>query len=391
MRPAPARPKSPEQKPPSANPESLSRAIKPSAANPESPARAVKPIAKPSAKAKEKETVKEPVKPSRCISKSSFSKTYTKLKLEKEPEEACGEAAKESHADIRKRLKTFYRKEANSSQGNRPGDRPLSRKRKEKEALKGEEYRLERELGTGSYSRVMLGRNGRGEEVAIKIYEKRQLLCFSRRSSYYSEVEVLGGLDHKNVISLVDTYSTRSQLCLVMDYVEGVSLEYLVREAGKLPEGVCCGLFRQLVEALAYIHGKGIAHRDVKASNIIVNEDYKLKLIDFGFAQQVAGLDSRLLCGTPSYMAPELLGRQKASPEKADVWAAGVVLFLMLAGRQPFQSSQPSDLHRLILKGELAFPEGISYEARRVCRMLLERDPAARPTAEQVARMNWLR
>lgn len=156
------------------------------------------------------------------------------------------------------------------------------------------------------------------------------------------EVKILECLQHPNIMEILDVVETNNHLNIITEYLPGLSLGgYLkAHPAGRIPEKDCQQIFRGLAEALSFMHSLNIAHRDIKLENIILLEDLTPKLIDFGFSTCIEpGKKVKIFCGTPSYMAPEVVQRREYRGECADIWALGVLLFVSLTGIFPFKGS----------------------------------------------------
>lgn len=166
-------------------------------------------------------------------------------------------------------------------------------------------------------------------------------------------------LDHPNIVKIYDVVETNNHLNIVMEYLDGTSLgSFLKAQHGtRIPEKICKKIFRELTKALRYMHSLRIAHRDIKLENIILDENYSPKFIDFGFSTCIeANKKIKIFCGTPSYMAPEVVQRKEYRGEKADIWALGVLLFVSLTGIFPFKGTTDQELYRKINNAE--YPKG---------------------------------
>ena len=148
-------------------------------------------------------------------------------------------------------------------------------------------------------------------------------------------------LRHPNIVEILDVVETNNHLNIVMQYLDGISLgSYLKSHCNKIPEKMCKRIFRELTKALLYMHSMKIAHRDIKLENIILDESLSPKFIDFGFSTCIeADKKIKIFCGTPSYMAPQVIQRKEYRGETADIWALGVLLFVSLTGIFPFKGS----------------------------------------------------
>jgi serine/threonine protein kinase len=168
------------------------------------------------------------------------------------------------------------------------------------------------------------------QKIACKVYEKFKLLEPNRRKSVIREIKIMEKLDHRFIAKLYEGFDTHKQVFLVMEYVNGGSLHgYLKSKPNRqMPEQEVRFLFKQVVSALAYCHSRNVAHRDIKLENILLNEEKTMvKLIDFGFSTCIPNEKKvKLFCGTPSYMAPEIVSKKEYSGPPADIWALGVLL-----------------------------------------------------------------
>jgi serine/threonine protein kinase len=206
------------------------------------------------------------------------------------------------------------------------------------------------------------------------------------------------------VVRLLNVLSHGEALVLIWELAKGVDVLDLINgSGGKLEEERARELFSQLVEALRMIHDNGFCHRDVKPENVIVCADGNLKLIDFGLAKGVESAKTRAI-GTPDYMAPELLAKSdddgnavetRYDAKAVDVWASGVMLYIMLTGRYPFQDPQrPNNVKTTlqnVSKGNMIpFTVHVSYAARNLIQMMLDPDPATRITLQDVSEHEWV-
>jgi MAP/microtubule affinity-regulating kinase len=148
---------------------------------------------------------------------------------------------------------------------------------------------------------------------------------------------------------------------------------------------------KQVLEALHYLHSKYIAHRDIKLENIVIDAEKRIKLVDFGFC--VATRDAAPLttyCGTPSYMAPEIVAKKPYQGWPTDIWAAGVLCFTLLSGHFPFRAATNQELYKRILKGKVSHEEAISHQARQFLAGMIVMDPKERLSAQELLEHSWL-
>ncbi|XP_056166306.1 phosphoenolpyruvate carboxylase kinase 2-like [Syzygium oleosum] len=203
---------------------------------------------------------------------------------------------------------------------------------------------------------------------------------------------------HPNVLRIHNAYEDSSHLHLVLDLCDSPDLYRSVASAGPLPEPNAARILAQLMRALTHCHLHGVVHRDIKPENILFDSRGWLRLADFGSVEVIVGGElaaARLrgLVGTPYYVAPEVVeGREYG--EKVDVWSAGVVLYVMLAGFPPFYGESAPEIFGAVLRANLRFPprvfRSVSATAKDLLRKMLCRDVSRRFTADQVLRHPWV-
>lgn len=172
-----------------------------------------------------------------------------------------------------------------------------------------------------------------------------------------------------------------------MDYCHGETLERFLSDQGHLEPSIVRHLFTQLMSALAHMHSKNIAHRDLKLQNIIVGPNLELTIIDFGFSSNTANELSSTFCGSPAYFAPECARHMKYIPRFSDIWSAGVVLFLMLTNRFPWMSDNVPQMLSDIARGHVDIPSEVPLFWRLILQAMLRVDPEERATAEEILAM----
>uniref|UniRef100_A0A0E0BUY1 non-specific serine/threonine protein kinase n=1 Tax=Oryza glumipatula TaxID=40148 RepID=A0A0E0BUY1_9ORYZ len=254
-------------------------------------------------------------------------------------------------------------------------------------------YELGRMLGRGTFAKVYLARAvAGGEAVAVKVIDKAEVMGTAGMAPrVLREVAAMRRLRHPHVLRLHEVLATRARIYLVMELATGGDL--LSRLAAlprrRLPESAARRVFVQLVDALSYCHARGVAHRDVKPQNVLLDGDGNLKVSDFGLAALPDTLrdDGRLhtACGTPAYAAPEVLRRRAYDGAKADAWSCGVILFVLLAGHLPFDDSNIADMCRKAHRREYELPRWVSQPARRLVSRLLDPNPDTRVAVESLA------
>lgn len=257
-------------------------------------------------------------------------------------------------------------------------------------------YELGRLLGQGTFAKVYYGRDLRsGESVAIKVIDKARL----RRTEgmveqLRREISIMRMVRHPNVVGIREVLASRARVFVVMEYARGGELFAKVAR-GRLTEEHARRYFQQLVAAVGFCHGRGVAHRDLKPENLLLDEEGRLKVTDFGLAALPEQLRQDGLlhtqCGTPAYVAPEVLRKRGYDGARADLWSCGVVLYVLLCGFLPFQHENYAKMYQKIFKAEYQVPPWVSGDARRLIVRLLVVDPAKRISIPEIMRTPWFK
>lgn len=254
-------------------------------------------------------------------------------------------------------------------------------------------YKIGRLLGRGAFGKVNLGLHIlTGRLVAIKSFNKTITSNEKSKKKIMHEVNLMKKLKYKNIVKIFETFETSKYLIIIMEYISGGDLLSYVKKRNKLNEVVSRYIFKQIILALQYTHSQNIIHRDIKLDNILLDIHNNIKICDFGVGKQVKSRKEILYdqCGTPAYIAPEILKGSGYEGSPVDIWSAGVVLYAMLSGTVPFKANDMNDLHKLIFKGEYAEIEGISQEAKDLIKGILEVEPKKRLTAEEILNHPWM-
>lgn len=262
--------------------------------------------------------------------------------------------------------------------------------------LVGGKFSMQRYLGKGTSAQVWEALDGaKNERVAIKVFDKSKGNWPSRSKQAVREAKLLQTLSHPAIVKVYDTFDAPMKFHIIMELVAGGSLrELLMKQPSPgLGEATSHDLFEQICGGVRFCHGRNIVHRDLKLENIICEAATgNAKIIDFGFALQLRSSDQRLrvFCGTPSYMAPELIMGKEYSGFCADMWALGVVLYGMLVGRLPFEGQTESQLFAKIRRGSFRFPEGFGDLPQHLISNILRIDAPSRLTAAQAYQHRWV-
>merc|ERR1719281_1617025 len=271
-------------------------------------------------------------------------------------------------------------------------DTPLARTASSTEA----EYTIGKQIGHGAYATVRYAlQKSTNRKVAAKIYEKQKLAEPQRRKSVWREIRIMERLSHPHIVQFVDAIDTSKYLYIVMEYLGGGSLHHYLkrRTSRRLDEVRARGIFYQACQGLKYLHDRCVVHRDIKLENLLLDESGIVKLIDFGFATIVPrGKKIRVFCGTPSYMAPEIVTRKEHPGPNTDVWAIGVVLYAMLCGTFPFKAQNDRELYTRIAKGIFTFPDNqVGKDVQSLVYRMLTTDFSRRPLIGDVLQDDWVK
>mmetsp|Transcript_1311 Transcript_1311/g.1385 ORF Transcript_1311/g.1385 Transcript_1311/m.1385 type:complete len:1268 (+) Transcript_1311:89-3892(+) len=257
-----------------------------------------------------------------------------------------------------------------------------------------DEYIIGKMIGQGAYAEVRFGiHKPSNRKVAIKTYEKYKLTDPQRRKSVRREIKLMEKVHHPHIIKQFESVDTQKQVQIVMEYVGGNSLHtYLKSKPNRrMDETEVRRLFKQVISGIHYCHSKNITHRDIKLENLLLDASGNIKIIDFGFATCMPKERKvKLFCGTPSYMAPEIVAKKEYAGPPADIWAMGVLLFALLNGCFPFRGHNDKELYRKIMRGEFVIPEHVSTGACALLRRILNVDADQRPTAKEIYYDPWM-
>ena len=226
--------------------------------------------------------------------------------------------------------------------------------------------------------------------VAIKTYNKLRLGEGDKRTTVLREISILESLDHPNICSLIDKFENFRNLHLVLEHCGDVNLRDKVDGSPRLNRSEIRVIFLQLVQAVQHCHFHGITHNDIKMENVVLDDYLGVKLVDFGFARREADRMKTSVCGTPNYMAPELLNREKHFPKPTDVWALGVLLYYMILRRFPYRAKNEIELTNMV---KLSLPDlsGIRcQEERDLLDWIFTRNPEERPSCQQILASPYL-
>ncbi|KAK7265298.1 hypothetical protein RJT34_32916 [Clitoria ternatea] len=252
-------------------------------------------------------------------------------------------------------------------------------------------YRLGRTIGEGAFSKVKLAVNvNNGQQVAIKVIDKLMIMENNLNYQVKREIRTMKLLDHPNIVRIHEVIGTKTKIYIVMEYVSGGQLLDRMSYTGRLNECEARKLFQQLIDAMDYCHNKGVYHRDVKAENLLLDSKGNLKVSDFGLSALEKPNDVlNTRCGSPCYVAPELLLSRGYDGAAADVWSCGVILYELLAGSLPFEDQNLMSLYGKICKAEYKCPPWFTQSQKKLIAKILQPRPGKRITIPDIIEDEW--
>ena len=284
-------------------------------------------------------------------------------------------------------------------------------------------YETSKTLGTGAFGTVVLAKKHNSEKLyAIKSISKKNIIRSQMASQVKKEISIMKSMNHPGIVQIYEVLSSAEYLYIVMDYVSGGELYTKITRGGKLTNNECRKYTRQLCRALEYCHSKNVCHRDIKPQNILLDSNDNVLLADFGFASIMevdelqnnnksfvnddvvdemdlssTGTNTRrsmegpsrimkdmsTICGTMSYMAPEIFNKERYTGDKADIWSLGIVIYVLLVGFMPFKESDTE-------KKKFTAPSYVTKDAHDFVSNMLILDPHKRYSARKLLKHRWL-
>ena len=254
-------------------------------------------------------------------------------------------------------------------------------------------YKFGRLIGKGAFGKVNLGLHIlSGKIVAIKSFNKKKLKDENSKKKIYNEINLMKNLKHNSIVKILETIETQNYILIIMENVSGGDLLTYVKKRTKLNEKTSKFIYKQLITSLQYIHSKKIIHRDIKLDNILIDLNNNIKLCDFGVGKIYNNINDKFTdqCGTPAYIAPEILLNKSYNGPPVDIWSSGVVLYAMLSGTVPFKSNNIKDLHNIIINGSYKKIDFVSNDANNLIQKLLQVNPQKRISIQEILNHPWI-
>ncbi|KAL6060960.1 calcium calmodulin-dependent protein kinase type 1G [Balamuthia mandrillaris] len=256
-------------------------------------------------------------------------------------------------------------------------------------------YKFGKEIGKGGFSVVYKAtKKSTGEKFAIKRIQKDEegvdIELLKR------EIYIMKKVNHPNILKLFEVYEDEDYFFLVLELVEGLELFDKIVDRGNYSESDAANIVRQILEAVKYLHEEGIVHRDLKPENLLSagdGENEVVKVADFGFAKNFGEEKLVTSCGSPGYVAPEVL-TEDSYTNAVDMWSVGVIVYILLSGYPPFYDESPPKIFKKITEAKYDFDdpvwEDISDLAKDLIKKLLVKDPEERLTASKCLKHPWI-
>jgi calcium/calmodulin-dependent protein kinase I len=256
-------------------------------------------------------------------------------------------------------------------------------------------YEMKEVLGTGAFATVKRAvKKSDKSEYAIKIIDKAKLNK-EELAVIHDEVDIMQKVNHPHCVKMYELYDTKKKLYMVLEILRGGELFDRIVKRRFFSESQAAQVVQSVVAAISYLHKIGVVHRDLKPENLLYatkEDDSIIKLTDFGLAK-FTKVKMATACGTPGYVAPEILSGKPYGPE-VDLWSIGVILYILLCGFPPFFDENTPNLYRAIKACRFDFPspywDDISDPAKNLISRLLTVDPKQRATSEQVLAHPWI-
>ncbi|PKA59668.1 CBL-interacting protein kinase 8 [Apostasia shenzhenica] len=255
-------------------------------------------------------------------------------------------------------------------------------------------YEVGRTIGEGTFAKVKFAQNTEtGESVAMKVLDRATIIKHKMADQIKREISIMKLVRHPHVVRLHEVLASRRKIYIILEFITGGELFDKIVCHGKLSETDSRRYFQQLIDGVDYCHSKGVYHRDLKPENLLLDSQGNLKISDFGLSALPAegvGL-LQTTCGTPNYVAPEVLSHKGYNGAIADVWSCGVILYVLLAGYLPFDEVDLGTLYCKIEKAEFSCPSWFSIGAKSLIHRILDPNTDSRIRIEEIKNDEWFK
>jgi len=265
--------------------------------------------------------------------------------------------------------------------------------------LRIEDFEISTTLGTGTFGRVRqvkLKTDPTKTVYALKMLKKTEILRLNQVEHIKSERAILEEISHPFLVNLKASFQDTKYIYMLFEYISGGELFSRLRKDGRFSNDVALFYGCEIYLAIQYLHKKDIVYRDLKPENLLIDKFGHIKITDFGFAKRIENDRTYTLCGTPEYLAPEIIKGSKVGYGKSvDWWALGILIFEMLSGYPPFYDNEPVGIYKKIIAGIIEFPRFFDVKAKDLIRKLLNPEISFRmgvnDDGESVKKHKWFR
>ena len=257
------------------------------------------------------------------------------------------------------------------------------------------DYKFLQMIGKGGFAEVFLVTNTKYDDnlfVAKVMNFANDVESMKNIKSFDAEISALSKLNHPNIIRIYDHFQHNEKLCLILEYCPNGSLMDEIERNNGLSLARFIEVSKQLVDALHYCHSQGVAHRDIKPNNVLLEENRRVKLADFGLCMSnMDGSLQKRFGGSMLYTAPEIFQKKPHDPLASDIWALGVAFYIMLTGKSPWNYNSLGEFKQIVLSGALKLSNSIPPMVAELIRNMLVIDPSQRLTIDQIAKSSLFR
>ena len=252
-------------------------------------------------------------------------------------------------------------------------------------------------LGSGSYSKVKfavsLNINSK-PQVAVKIIDRAKAPKDFQARFLPRELSIWPKMKHANITRMLEMFEDNHRVYMILSYAENGDVLRYIQRSGAIKETLARVWIRQVCDAVRYLHDQDITHRDLKLENLLLDSSYNVKICDFGFVKDECMKDlSKTYCGSKSYASPEILRGEPYDPKKSDIWAIGVILYIFVTGKMPFDESKGN--HGVLEEQKkLNFPwhkfKNVTPEGKSLILWLFQSNYQERPDIHIVMSTEWM-
>lgn len=265
--------------------------------------------------------------------------------------------------------------------------------------LRIDDFEVSTTLGTGTFGRVrqVKLKNDQSNTVyALKMLKKTEILRLNQVDHIKSERAILEEISHPFLVNLKASFQDPKYIYMLFEYISGGELFSRLRKDGRFANDVALFYACEIMLAIQYLHKKEIVYRDLKPENLLIDKHGHIKITDFGFAKRIENDRTYTLCGTPEYLAPEIIkGSRVGYGKSVDWWAVGILIFEMLSGYPPFYDNEPVGIYKKIIAGIIEFPRFFDVKAKDLIRKLLNPEISLRlgvnDDGEMTKKHRWFR